>query len=350
MKKLLLILNVFLILFLTSCKKDDNNPVTPEEVKGAGVYVLSEGLMTQNNSSLSFYDIKNDKNVEDAYFKANNAKLGDTGNDMQVFKTTGYIVLDISAKIEIINIENFKSLGSVNVGKGGRELCIINENLAYLTSYENGGCVKKIDLKEKKVLKTIKVGANPEAIIYVKGKLFVANTGGGTDRTISVIDIAGDNEVKKINVGFNPTGLVNDEKDNIFVVCPGGWQTGYNTKVGLYKINSSTYIVVDSVKSATFPSFPGSVVIADNNLLIVGATGIEKVDKDKLTLSGLFLKNSDVGSSIYGIAYDSKDKKLYLGNPKDYSQNGDIAVFDLNGKFIKRFNCGINPGTIRIVN
>jgi len=100
------------------------------------------------------------------------------------------------------------------------------------------------------------------------------------------------------------------------------------------------------------PGNPGDAAVVDNSILVINSSGIVRLNSNNLSITdSTFIKSSEVNpifSTIYSIAYDQSKQKLYLGNPKDFQQNGEVVVYDLRGSELSRFDCGINPGTIVI--
>ena len=80
------------IVLLAACSNSD--PGTEEEkfeAEGQGVFILCEGNFNAGNATLSYYDPETRK-VENAVFqRANDRKLGDTGQSITLHKGTAYI-------------------------------------------------------------------------------------------------------------------------------------------------------------------------------------------------------------------------------------------------------------------
>lgn len=352
MKKLFyfLILNSVL---LVSCSNNDN-PVTPTpvETKYKGVYVVNEGLYGQNNSTISYYDFETQTSNNDIFGSVNSGlDLGDTANDIEIFGNKGYIAVDNSNKIEIIDMNTFKSLGNINLGTNSspRDIVIIDSTLGYVSCLAKDALVK-FNPSTKEIIKTISVGSKPEAIVYSAGKIYVTNSGYGYSNTVTVIDMITDTEEKVLTVGYNPRFAHTKNDGYVYIVCSG--QFDATGKGGLYKISTSSNIVVDSLIINYNPG--ESCLINDNKMVIANNMGLLKVNLLTMKQEGdIFVSSTSINSLygvIYSVSFDSKNNLLYCGNPKDFLQNGEVVVLDLNGSEIKRFGVGINPGCILIVN
>ena len=66
-------------LAFTSCSDDDDDDVTVEE----GIYVLNNGKMGNNNSTITYYDpVTQASDAADVYAAQNGKGLGDSGQDI----------------------------------------------------------------------------------------------------------------------------------------------------------------------------------------------------------------------------------------------------------------------------
>ena len=94
-----------------------------------GVFVLSEGLFNQNNSTLSWIDFGTGKpdswdtgtgNSYDCFEKVNGRRLGDTANDMLLYGSKLYIAVSESSTIEILDASTCSSLKQISLSRDGK--------------------------------------------------------------------------------------------------------------------------------------------------------------------------------------------------------------------------------------
>lgn len=340
-----------LFLIFAGCDSEDNNKPLPSINRG--IIVINEGQWQQNNSSITYYDLQEKKAYQNVYSQANNgASLGETANSIFIYENKGYIAVTGSNKIEIINLDNFVSLGIVDLSSKNREpryIIILNSTTGYVTCLGTNTVVK-FNPSTKQILKEIQVGPKPEGIAYAKGKLFVANSGYGTGETISVIDTQKDSTIANIKVGLNPQYVLTTTDENILALSSGDFFG--STKGYFYIINAQTLTKTDSVEAGTYPVKPAK--ISDNEYVFININGLYKFNITNKQISkepiiGAYKANPLYGV-IYSVAYDSKENKLYVGNPKDFMQNGEILIYSMQGDSLGVFNCGLNPGTIAIKN
>ena len=107
-------------LFFIACDDLEDKPsIVPEsngdvfETGTAEMYILSEGLFNQNNSSLARYSF-NRQRCTNNYFSANNQRgLGDTANDIAIYGNKIYVVVSVSSTVEVIDFPTGKSIRQI---------------------------------------------------------------------------------------------------------------------------------------------------------------------------------------------------------------------------------------------
>ncbi|MFA6541459.1 MAG: DUF5074 domain-containing protein, partial [Bacteroidota bacterium] len=223
--------------FIAGCKKNDipvdsSNPV-PALTKG--VYVLNEGNYGRSNASLTFYSPDSNVAFQDVFGSVNKRPLGDTGNDIVLYGTKGFIVVNHSHKIEVFSTEDNTSLGTIQLpNKSPRYIAVVNAAKAYVTNWGDNS-VSIFNPTTLAVEKdSIAVGSAPEGITVVNGKVYVCNSGKGSDSTVTVIDAVTDAVVKQIFVGKGPETIGVDADGDIFVQCSGysDWSNPANDSPG----------------------------------------------------------------------------------------------------------------------
>ena len=83
---------------------------------GKGVLVLCEGNFNSGNASLSYYNAET-KKVENGIFRrANDRKLGDTGQSITIQNGMAYIAVENSGIVWKMNTSNFRVEGQLTAG------------------------------------------------------------------------------------------------------------------------------------------------------------------------------------------------------------------------------------------
>ena len=145
------------------------------------MYILSEGLFNQNNSSLARYSF-NRQRCTNNYFSANNQRgLGDTANDIAIYGNKIYVVVNVSSTVEVIDFPTGKSIRQISMlrdnGSSRQPRAIaFDKDKAYICSYD--GTVARIDTTSRGDRRDCHSRKKCGSICVQNGKLYVSNSGG----------------------------------------------------------------------------------------------------------------------------------------------------------------------------
>ncbi|KAA6316711.1 hypothetical protein EZS27_033019, partial [termite gut metagenome] len=206
----------------------------PLELGKAELYILCEGLFNLNNSSLAHYTFSSHAIVSDYFRQINRRGLGDTANDMAIYGSKLYMVINVSSPLEIVDLKTGRSLNRISFttengsSRQPRHIAF-DKGKAYICAFD--GTVARIDTASYQMEAQIKVGRNPDGICVQNNKLYVSNSGGldspNYDNTVSVVDIHSFTEIKRITVGDNPGKICADAYGDVYVAVRGN-PTGNN--------------------------------------------------------------------------------------------------------------------------
>lgn len=327
----------------------------------AGIFVLSEGLFNQNNSTLSWIDFTTRQadswtaatgRSYDAFEKVNGRRIGDTANDLLLYGSRIYIAVSESSTIEILDASTCNSLKQIPLSRNGmasqpRRLTA-NGGYVYVCCFD--GTVSRIDTLTMTTDATVQVGRNPDGICHANGKLYVSNSGGldtqNPDNTVSVIDINTFTETKRITVRSNP-GTIFADGTNVYVVSRGIFDYGtmdYDSR--LHRIDTQT----DQV-TATYDIPILNMDIVDGKAWFYGygAGGTIQV-LDLATgqvLDSDFITDGTHVECPYSIKVEPNTRKVYVCDALDYVTPGSLFCFTPDGRLLYRVQgIGINPNTI----
>jgi len=338
---------LMLITALASCKKDNKDeetgPLLTSEHKG--IYILCEGNFNMNNSSLVYFDYDKQELTDDQFDAVNKRGLGDTGNDIQIYGSKMYIVVNVSSTIEVVNPKTAASIKQIDIKNGdtGRQPrnIVFYKNKALISSFD--GTVAVLDTASLIIDKYITVGRNPEQMAIVGDKLYVANSGGldfdNPDKTVSVVDLTTFTETKKITVGLNPQYVAADKYGDIYVLATGNYTDIPST---MTIIDSQT----DEVKSQSAFAAGSIDIVGDyayigaGKAVLVYNVKTEKIEKENFVTDGTSLDYT------YGVTVDETSGEIFVANLITSSINGEIICFDKNGKKRYSIKKGINPKRI----
>jgi hypothetical protein len=352
-----LLFTVTILSVLSACKKDKVEPTPPETTpERAGVYVLNEGNINANNSTLTYYNYLTKATVADQFSAVNATKIGDTGNDVQVYGSKMYIVVNVSSTIEVVNAKTTKSIKQIKMlnGTTARQprFIVFDKNKAFISLYD--GNIAVMDTATLAIEKYIPVGRNPEQMVISNGKLYVANSGGldsftavGPDKTVSVINLTTLTETKKITVPANPINVSADAFGDVYVTSYG---TDYPSKPFLTIISNTTDVVRSS--NSFDAGYASSLVVNGDLGYYLSDKNTVKIYnvKNDVVVSENFITDGTTITSPYDLAVDKTTGEIFVADAKDYSSNGSLYAFNKTGKIAYTITTGINPGAIVFVN
>ncbi len=344
MSRLRLVVLALLAGPLLGCVKDPTSvsPVVPVP-SAKGVYIINEGNFGRGNSTLSYYNLETFHVYNDVFFAVNGRNLGDVGESMTLHQGRGYIVVNDSHKIEIIDLNTNVDVGTIDLGAGSspRQMVFVNDTLALVTDlYES--CVFEVDVKHLTVLGSIPVGQNPEGIVLAAGKAFVANSGFGVGQTVSVVSVATLSLIDSVLVADNPIGMRVTPGGMVYAVCAGSYgdYSGPNsgTPARIMVIDPQSDRVVDSIYIGGHAS---AIAIGDDGIGYVPATdSVLTIDTRINAVRGAFVQGG-----FYGVGVEEVSGDVYLSDAKQFIQPGTVYVYASNGVLRTKFDVGISPGS-----
>lgn len=358
---------LFALLALTSCRKDapEDPGVIAPEIKDStainegtikGLYVLNEGNMGSSKSSLDFYDFEKDTMYLNVFNKANPEivkGLGDVGNDLKIYGSKLFIVVNNSNKIEVTDALSVKSLKTINLNQC-RYITFYKSN-AYVTS--NDGYVAVIDTASLTIIDTIHVGRNPEQLVVADSKLYVANSGGYSppnyDSTISVIDLNTHKEIRKIPVAINLHRLAVDSKGNIYATSRGDY---YTTPSALYLVDTKTEVVTKKFEiGASNLAIKGDSLYLYQHEFSMNTgdyeTNYSLINTNTLHVNPGFITDG-TGKNIftpYGLIVHPQTGNIFISDAKDYVSPGTLYCYSREGKLKWSVMTGDIPGSFEFL-
>lgn len=325
---------------------------TGQEGPIKGFFLLNEGNMGSNKATLDYYNAETGIYSKNIYAERNPGvvkELGDVGNDIQIYGNKLYAVINCSHFVEVMDVRTAKHIGVVSI-PNCRYLAFKGP-YAYVSSYAGPvqidpnarlGYIAKVDTASLTVLETCVVGYQPEEMVIVGNKLYVANSGGyrvpNYDNTVSVIDLNTFQEIKKIEVAINLHRMELDHYGNIWVSSRGDY---YGTRSMTYVINSQTDQVTDKLEL-----LPNSNMTLCGDSLYIYSTdwsyitnkntisyAIVNTKTKKIVSRNFITDGTDQEIKIpYGIAVNPDTREIFVTDAKDYITPGTLYCFSPNGK------------------
>jgi YVTN family beta-propeller protein len=349
MKKPLLTL-LFGATVLASCDPQrDPDPVVPATT---GVYILSEGQFNAGDGTVSAFDKSTKTLVADGFGAANmGSKLGDVVQDMGIVGSRGYICVNASNKVQVVDLPSLKSVVAIGNIRQPRYFVSTSATRGYVTSWRGPytnyqpGKVMVLDLTANTVIDSITVGRNPEQLIALGGKLYVPNS---NDNTVSVIDVATNKVTATVTVGDGPRTVVADQANNIWALGTGF--TVYNPSPPYNVISSTpgslTRFAAGSTTASLTLAFANTSasklrISPDKSQLYFGYNGAEY----QMSTSATSLPTTPfIRRSFSGFAIDPRDNTIFAAVSTGYTTNGRFLRYPAaGGAPIDSFTVRVGP-------
>ena len=328
---------------LTAC--DRSNTEIPEVTSTGNVLVLNNGNWGGNDASITLYDSKTGAITANAFQKANGQNLGDLGQDILVSGNELYIAVN-GSQVVFVTDYDLKIKKTITAEADGNKLsprCFTKGNgKIYVTYYE--GYLAEIDPSKDYAVKTVKVGANPDGLAYIDGKIYVANSGGmnysNYDNTLSVVSASDFTVSATIEVNTNPAKVL-AVGGEIYVTSFGNYA---DVPAKIQKIAPSTGAVTD----LPYENVSSAAVGADEKLYVLCGGYDEQWNPlpGKVFVHGstptAFVTDQTTFPNAYSISATS-DGYVFIGC-SDYTTTGDVYMMTSKGTLHAKFDSqGLNP-------
>lgn len=331
----------------------DTAPADSSHTRILGFYLLNEGNMGSNKSTLDYMDLTTGEYRRNIYGSANPSvpkELGDVGNDIAIYGSKLYAVINCSNKVEVMDKRTARRLGQIDVPNC--RYIKFHNGYAYITSYagpvrldpyyEQRGYVAKADTATLLVVDRCLVGFQPDELEVVGNQLYVANSGGymvpNYENSVSVIDLPTFTEVKRIEVAINLHRLRADRYGMLWVTSRGDY---YDTPSRLYWIDTRTDMLCGMLPiAATELHLCGdslylySTEFSYNSYDWTTTYGIVDVRRRELVCRSFITDGTASRIAMpYGIMVNPAGGDIYLTDAAGYITPGMLYCYSRSGVF-----------------
>ena len=374
--KMVVPLCLFTLLLFGACRTDDIIIYAEDEDIGiitkpsevVGMYVLNEGNMGSNKCTLDYLEFSDStihyhRNIFAERNPGEVKELGDVGNDIQIYGSRLWLVINCSNKVEVCRASDAVKIGKVDIPNC--RYVTFDGGYAYVSSYVGPvsidgnaprGRVYKVDTLTLQKVDSVVVGYQPEEMAVVDGKLYVANSGGyrvpDYDQTVSVVDLASFTEERQIDVAVNLHRCRVDRYGQLWVTSRGDY---YDIQPKLYCLSKGLGDEMTVVDSFDVPVT--DLCIVGDSLYYMGSSfnyftmeydrmmGILNVRTNEMVTTQL--STAPEAAAIvqpYGIIVNPQTHDFYLMDAKNYFSSGELLHFNADGTFDYKVRTGDIPG------
>ena len=371
---------ICILLMLVACRDDvmvvpfEDIDTGGQAVKGeiVGMYLLNEGNMGSNRATLDYLDLSgNDPTVHylrNIYASRNPTTvmmLGDVGNDIQIYGSRLWLVINCSNKVEVARADDAVRIGKVDIPncryvtfKGRYAYVSSYVGTQYASSSSPLGSVYQVDTLTLQKTDSVSVGYQPEEMAILGDRLYVANSGGyqgmtgqGYESTVSVVDLTTMRETDRIEVAPNLHHLKADRHGQLWVTSRGNYMN----------LASSIYWLERGADGkmrlgGTIDQPVSDLCIVGDSLYFYGSQWNEVTKKNSITYGIINVATHQVVSTClsdapemgkirmpYGIIVNPHERDFYLMDAKNYTSSGELFHFLADGTFDWKVTTGDIP-------
>lgn len=328
-----------------------------------GFYLLNEGNMGSNKASLDYFDFTQGIYHRNIYAEANPTmvkELGDVGNDIGIYGSKLYAVINVSNYIEVMEAHTAKHIGKIEIPNvryirfhGGKAYASAYVAPVEFDQNARVGMICEIDTTTLEVTRQCNVGYQPEELVITNGKIYVANSGGymfpNYDTTISVVDLETFEVVNIIEVAINLHRLRLTPYNELVCTSRGDY---YHVPSRTFFIDLETEEVVDTLNMAVsnldivgdlayIYSVEWSYLTNSNTITY----GIFDVKSHEIVTHNFIKDGTEEDITIpYGVKVNPVNGDIYVTDAIDYVTPGTLRCYSKFGRLKWKVDTGDIPG------
>lgn len=359
MKNYRIVLHIALLFVaLAACRHDDEIFIPervevskPEYSAVAGFYLLNEGNMGSNKCTLDRYDYSTGIYTRNIYGSANPSvpkELGDVGNDLAIYGSRLYAVVNCSNKIEVMDAASCVRIGQIDIPNC--RYIRFHEGFAYVTSYagpvvidpeyEQLGFVAKIDTLTLREVARCTVGFQPDGLEIVDDKIYVANSGGyrvpNYERRLSVINLPSMTVEEEVDIDINLQHVQCDGYGGLWISSRGDYVES-TSKLFCYDVRKRRIVAEIDVPVSNMVLQGDSLYIVSNawsNVTMTDEPSYSIVDvvQKRVVCDNFITDGTDEAiRKPYGIAVNPVTKDILVTDARNYVNPGYLYCFGSDG-------------------
>ncbi|MGH1334696.1 MAG: YncE family protein [Aureispira sp.] len=344
MRTIILWLGLGVLLVLNACR--DQEP-TPKGQFNQGVFTINEGLFGNTSGTITHFD-RAEETTKRIFWQKNQRDLGDVVQSLVFQGNQGYVVVNNSNKIEVVDANTFVEQAQITNLRLPRYCLPISTTEAYVSEWGADGLtgsLARIDLTTNTLIERFMVGVGPERLLLKDGFLYVTHVGGfGTNNQVTVFDVQQRQVTTTITVADKPSGLVEDEQGQLWVACAG--EVNYLTYPNIDTANSTASKLI--AINPTTNTIAQEINFGKGNP--IGNLTVNRTPSDRL----FYTKAGQVWSfdvvtgqeqtlfsgNFYGLGYDPSTGYLYAATSSGVNP-ALIQRYRLDGTLVDDYTAGV---------
>lgn len=328
---------------------------------GAGVFVCNEGNFMYGNASLSYYDPAEDTVYNQVFYNANNFPLGDVCQSMSIIDGKGFVVVNNSGKVYVVDVNTFKYIGAISGLTSPRYIQQVSPDKIYISDLYSPS-MAIADPTTLQVTGHVYMGTtkgpgkvNGTEQMVMHGSYVYVCSWSYNDKVYKV-DTRTDRVVDSLTVTKQPNSMVLDKNGKIWVLSDGGYAgSPYGQeRATLIRIDAEQFAVEQIYRFPDAVASPSELCInrAGDRLYFINGSwasgtvpnsGVYAMGVEETSLpSQPFV--AEEGRLFYALSVDPYTDQVYISDAIDYTQRGLVFRYSPDGRLLSRFRVDIIPG------
>ncbi len=338
-----MLLFIVVAIVATSCLKnpfEGEEPTVIQFPSGQSAFILNEGISGQGTASVDHLNLLTGAYQSSVFQVANNRPLGDGLHDMAIVNGQAYLVLSNSSKIEVVEMDSFLSVGTINGFGTPRFIQFVSQSKAYVSD-QTADELAIIDPMSLEKTGTVPLKGWTEEMTFKNNKLYVTNK--ASDK-VYIVNVQSDVVEDSIQFSYGPSAIEQDINGLIWVYCSGDDQQGIDA--ALYSFEPISQSIVDTILLDAAAAFsPRMAYNPIGDALYLLQDGVRAFNVVTKEFAPEPLAPAD-GFSLYGLDIDPRVGNVFVLDAKDYRQAGEVEIYLPTGEPISTFPSGLVPTAV----
>lgn len=339
---------VVILLGLCGCVKDKPNPTSADvpNTQHRGIYILQEGVFGNNNAEVSFLDLTNETMYLNRFKSNNGGSMGDIAQHMLLVQDDLYIALNNSHRILMVNRFTFEQTGVITGIPFPRQLTLINDSLLAVSTLYSPK-VYIVNSKTKTIQHTITLDySNSEEMLVYQNDLFITNWNDSSS-LLYQFDLTTFTMKHKRDIGVRAAHDIELDKNGTIWVMGGNQYKGvrasllrWHVATGETKLfwfdhqSEPMKMTMDATRSDLY-------FLQINYNGAAAFNGLYKMNTAEESLPTTPIVQANPGSYFYALGLDDLTQRIYLADPKGFTQQSTLYEYSMTGKLIKEYRGGL---------
>jgi hypothetical protein len=327
---------------ISSCKKDLPPPVpgTAQPIAaGDGVFISNEGNFMGGNSKVSFYRFSDGSAMEDIFSPTNARPLGDVCQSMSIINGHAYVVVNNSAKIEVCQPSNMRSVATITGFVSPRYILPVSATKAYVSELFSN-TVSIVNLGNNTRTGSFSFPGQSEAMVMTNNEVYITCL----DRDkVYTVDPLTDAVTDSITIAKGGNSIQLDNNGKLWVLCYGDYFT--SVPGGLYRINPANHTVEQSWPFTTSESPTHICANSAGDTLYYLNYGVYRFPSSA-TVAPAAPHIAQTTQSFYGLGIRPVTGEIFVTDAVNFSQRGHVMRYSASGVLTDDELVGIIPGGV----